>query len=419
MKVRSWLSTCSSASCIATSGDSSASPSPPLTLSPPPKSLFSDSSSSYSDSHTNSTNSSSIQSNLSLLTLPSLPSLQKLTLSPLNPSAALLTSLSPNRRGHVHFLALHNHLLYAASGDQIHVYETLTNTLLDTFSVAGTSGAVKSIAFRSCRILTAHQDCKIRVWKLTNRKKHKLVATLPTLEDRLRRSILPQNYVKIRRHNHRLWIQHHDAISGLAAAGGSYENMIFSISWDRSIKIWNSENLHCLQSINKAHDDAINAVAVSSDGLVYTGSADRKIKVWRREEKKFTAIATLEKHKSAVNALALSGDGSVLFSGSCDRSILVWEREDSAGHMAVAGALRGHAKAILCLINVRDLLMSGSADRTVRIWQRGFDGRFCCLAVLDGHRSPVRSIAAAECGGGVRVFSGCFDGEIRVWELGF
>lgn len=170
--------------------------------------------------------------------------------------------------------------------------------------------------------------------------------------------------------------------------------------------------------MNKAHDDAINAVAVSSDGLIYTGSADRKIKVWRKEGTKYAAIATLEKHKSAVNALALSRDGSALFSGSCDRSILVWEREDSAGHMAVAGALRGHARAVLCLINVRDLLMSGSADRTVRIWQRGFDGRFCCLAVLEGHRTPVRSLAAEE-GGGVRVFSGSFDGEIRMWELAF
>lgn len=155
--------------------------------------------------------------------------------------------------------------------------------------------------------------------------------------------------------------------------------------------------------------------------MIYTGSADRKIKVWRRDEerRRYALVATLEKHKSAVNALALSENGSVLFSGSCDRSILVWEREDSAGHMAVAGALRGHAKAILCLINVRDLLMSGSADRTVRIWQRGFDGRYCCLAVLEGHQTPVRSLAAAEDGGGggVKVFSGSFDGVVRVWQV--
>ncbi|XP_057804234.1 protein JINGUBANG-like [Salvia miltiorrhiza] len=424
MKVRSWLSTCSSATCIATSD--AAAPSPPLTLFPPPKSLFSDtSSSSYSD---NSQTNSSIQSNLSLLTLPSLPSLQKLTLSPLNPSATTsAAALLPLRgRAHVHFLALHNRLLYAALGDQIHVYETLTNTLVDTFNAASdATGAAKSIAFRGGRILTAHQDCKIRVWKLNDQKKHKLVATLPTLEDRLRRFILPQNYVRVRRHKQRLWIQHHDAVSGLAAIDDHRRevNLIASISWDRSIKIWNTRNLNCLQSINKAHDDAINAVAVSTDGLIYTGSADRKIRVWQKEGKseKYAAIATLEKHKSAVNALALNRDGSVLFSGSCDRSILVWEREDSAGHMAAVGALRGHARAILCLINVRDLLISGSADRTVRIWQRGFDARFCCLAVLEGHRTPVRSLAAedGEDGGGLRVFSGSFDGEIRVWEVGF
>ncbi|GLU03179.1 hypothetical protein SLE2022_203940 [Rubroshorea leprosula] len=105
-------------------------------------------------------------------------------------------------------------------------------------------------------------------------------------------------------------------------------------------------------------------------------------------------IATLEKHKSAVNTLALSDDGSVLFSGSCDRSILVWEREDRANHMAVTGALRGHMNAILCLINVSDLLFSGSADRTVRACLRGQEGRYCCLAVLEGHREPVKSLAA-------------------------
>lgn len=136
----------------------------------------------------------------------------------------------------------------------------------------------------------------------------------------------------------------------------------------------------------------------------------------------------MEKHKSAVNALALNDDGSVLFSGACDRSILVWEREDSANHMVVSGALRGHQKAILCLINVSDLLLSGSADRTVRIWKRVYDGSFCCVGVLDGHRKPVKSLAAIQeyngddesqssPNGVVSVFSGSLDGEIKVWQL--
>lgn len=182
----------------------------------------------------------------------------------------------------------------------------------------------------------------------------------------------------------------------------------------------------------KAHEDAVNAVAVSNDGTVYTGSADKRIRVWARPngEKRHVLVATLEKHKSAVNALALNDDGSVLFSGACDRSILVWEREDSANYMVASGALRGHEKAILCLINVSDLLLSGSADRTVRIWKRGCDERFCCLAVLDGHRKPVKSLAAipyqsddddqtnsSPNGGVFSVFSGSLDGEIKVWQV--
>ena len=133
-------------------------------------------------------------------------------------------------------------------------------------------------------------------------------------------------------------------------------------------------------------------------------------------------VATLEKHKSAVNALALNDDGSVLFSGSCDRSILVWEREDSASHMAVVGALRGHGKAVLCLFNVSDLLLSGSADRTVRVWRRGGQGRYSCLAALEGHARPIKSLVAvtesgAQSNGVVTVFSGGLDGEAKVWEV--
>lgn len=242
-----------------------------------------------------------------------------------------------------------------------------------------------------------------------------MVTTLPTVSDRLRRFVLPKNYITVRRHRRQLWIDHADAVTGLAVNGG----LVYSISWDRSLKVWRGSDLRCLESV-RAHDDAVNAVAVAGDGTVYTGSADRRIRIWAKQqgERRHGLIATLEKHKSAVNALALSSDGSVLFSGSCDRSILVWEREDSANHMAVTGALRGHDKAILCLIHVSDLLLSGSADRTVRIWRRGPDGRFSCLAILEGLQKPVKTLAAAPVAdGALHVFGGSLDGEIKAWHV--
>ncbi|PON42310.1 Coatomer beta subunit [Parasponia andersonii] len=428
MGLPSWLATCSSSTCTTTTTTSASAavpPSPKLLVSD--ASSFSDvpTSSTSSNSSNSNTSSPSLQSNLSLQTLPSVPSLQSLSPETLAVSHACLISLRPSLpHSPITCVAVHQGLLYAASLKEINVYDRATSSHLDTFNgqdSSSSSGSVKAVAFSDGNVLTAHQDCKIRVWQMTSNKRYKLLTTLPTVNDRLRRFVLPKNYVSVRRHKKRLWIQHADAVTGLAVNNG----LIYSVSWDKTLNIWRASDLRCVESV-RAHDDAVNAVAVSADGTVYTGSADKRIRVWAKPEgeKRHALVATLEKHKSAVNALALNDDGLVLFSGSCDRSILVWEREDSANHMAVSGALRGHGRAILCLFNVADLLLSGSADRTVRIWRRGHEGRYCCLAVLNGHAKPVKSLAGVtECGGYsdangvVTVFSGSLDGEAKVWQV--
>ncbi|XP_021746525.1 protein JINGUBANG-like [Chenopodium quinoa] len=374
-----------------------------------------------SSSSTSPASNTSLQSHLSLQTLPSVPSLQYFSLLDVSATVTLTHSLSSTLSlpSSISSLSLSSasSLLYVSSGHQINVYDSSTLSLIETFNSDGTSsGAVKSVTFSDGKIFSAHQDGKIRVWKLTASKKHKMVSTLPTLTDRLRRYPVPKNHVKVRRHKTRLWVEHNDAVSSLAVTNGK----IYSVSWDKTLKVWGPKSLRCYESVT-AHEDAINAVIVANDGTVYTGSADGRIRVWAKKsgsEKKHSGIATLEKHKSAVNALALNSDGSILFSGACDRSILVWEREDSAKYMVVSGALRGHNGAILCLINVSDFLISGSADRTVRIWRRGFEGKFCCLSVLTGHSKPVKSLAAKMEGeDGISVFSGGLNGEIKVWSL--
>lgn len=416
MRVRSWL-----ASCATTTTTEHSTSSFPKSQRHIVSETSSSSDTAGSSSSPSDTSYSSLQSNLSLQTLPSVPSLQKLspdeTLN-FSVSHVCTTSLKSASKLPISCIYVHHNLLYAASSHQINVYDRTTWTATNTFNnTNSSSGSVKSITFCDGKIFTAHQDCEIRVWQSTPSKHHKLKTTLPTVNDRLLRFMLPNSYISVRRHKKKLWIEHADAVTGLAVNNG----LIYSVSWDKSLKIWRASDLRCLESI-KAHEDAINAVAVSADGTVYTGSADRRIRVWAKpfNEKRHVLIATLEKHKSAVNALALSDDGSVLFSGACDRSILVWEREDSANHMVVTGALRGHGKAILCLISVSGLLLSGSADWTVRIWQRGNDGRFGCLAVLEGHTKPVKSLAAVmedAQNGTVSVFSGSLDGEIKAWQV--
>lgn len=423
MTVRSWLATCSSVSCTSTADDAIIRfPEKQIPLAS--SKLLASDTSSFSEIPSSSnasqeTSCSSLQSNLSLQTLPSVLSLQTASPDARNVSLShLCVSSLKSQTGHISCLAVTGNLLYAASGGEINVFDLTNYALVDAFNGNdSSSGAVKSVAFLKGEVFTAHQDSKIRVWQITPTRRHQLVATLPTVKDRFLRFFRPKNYVRVRRHKKRLWIEHFDAVSGLAASDG----LLYSVSWDKCLKIWDTSNFRCLESV-KAHDDAINAVAISVDGTVYTASADKRIRVWGRAfgEKRYTSIATLEKHRSAVNTLALSDDGSILFSGACDRSILVWEREDSAHHMAVTGALRGHKGAILSLINVSDLLMSGSADRTVRIWRRAGDSLYSCLAVLEGHERPVKSLVAVSDGvssGTFKVCSGSLDGEIKVWQV--
>lgn len=304
--------------------------------------------------------------------------------------------------------------------------------------------SVKSMVVCGDKLFTGHQDHKIRVWKIdhdVNNQKlatSTRIATLPTLNDRVGKLFLAKNYVKIRRHKTSTWVHHVDAVAALALSHDG--SLLYSASWDRTFKVWRTSDFKCLESVSNAHDDAINAIVVSHDGYVYTGSADRKIKVWRRHdgEKKHTLVATLEKHKSAVNALALSKDGSLLYSGACDRSIIVWEKVPSDGggddggnggegrHMAVAGALRGHAGAILCLSVVGDLVVSGSADKTVRIWRKGINGnKFSRLGVLEGHSGPIKCLAGAldsctsadSSGTSYLLYSGSLDCDVKVWKV--
>ncbi|KAL1542009.1 protein JINGUBANG-like [Salvia divinorum] len=328
-------------------------------------------------------------------------------------------------------LAVRGGLLYAATMKEIDVFDLATLSLVETFGSG--SGWAKSIAFAGGRIFTAHQDCKIRVWQTpisTKSKQHQLISTLPTLRDRFLNCLSSKNYVKVRRHKQNLWIQHADAVSGLAVDGDRGE--LYSISWDKSFKTWKtSSDMQCVGSVSSAHSDAVNAVA-SSGGTVYTGSADGKIKVWRSsasgDRRKRSLKTTLSKHESSVNALALTPDGAGLVSGGGDGVILVWERRDDGGDdedmdFFVACCLKGHKGAILSLVCVNDFLISGSADKSVRIWKygKGFGYRGCCVAVMEGHCKPVKSVVAVEDEDlddqRFSVISGSLDGEIRVWKV--
>ncbi|CAK9141147.1 unnamed protein product [Ilex paraguariensis] len=321
--------------------------------------------------------------------------------------------------GHIYSLAASGDLLYTGSDSKnIRVWKNQK----EFSGFKSNSGLVKAIVIAGEKIFTGHQDGKIRVWKVSARNPsvHKRIGTLPTLKAYIKSSFNPSNYVEVRRNQNAVWIKHFDAISCLSL--NEDQTLLYSASWDKTIKVWRVSNSKCLESIN-VHDDAVNSVVAGFDGLVFTGSADGTVKVWRRELQgkgtKHFFSQTLLKQECAVTALAVNTSATVLYCGSSDGLVNFWEREKLLSH---GGVLRGHKLAVLCLAAAGNLVFSGSADTNICVWKKE-ESDHTCLSVLGGHTGPVKCLAVEEDQESIPddrrwvIYSGSLDKSVKIWTV--
>ncbi|XP_022762802.1 protein JINGUBANG-like [Durio zibethinus] len=325
------------------------------------------------------------------------------------------------KEGHIYSLAAFGDLLYTGSDSKnIRAWKNLKE--LSGFKAK--SGLVKAIVILGDRIFTGHQDGKIRVWKVssTDPSVHKRFSSLPTFKDLIKSSVKPNNYVEIRRNRSVLRIKHFDAVSCLSL--NEELGLLYSGSWDKTMKVWRLANSKCLESID-AHDDAINSVVAGLDGLVFTGSADGTVKVWKRELQgkgtKHFLVQLLLKQGNAVTSLAVNKESAVLYCGSSDGLVNFWECEK---HLSHGGVLRGHKMAVLCLATSGNLVFSGSADKSICVWRREEGGIHTCLSVLTGHTGPIKCLAVEEdhqtsskANRKFIVYSGSLDKSVKVWRV--
>lgn len=321
--------------------------------------------------------------------------------------------------GHIYSLAASGELLYTGSDSKnIRVWKNQK----EFTGFKSNSGLVKAIVISGDKIFSGHQDGKIRVWKISSKDptNHKRVGTLPTLKDYIKSSMKPSSYIEVKKHRSALWIRHFDAISSLSLSED--RKLLYSASWDKTFKVWRTNDFKCLESII-AHDDAVNAVVSGLDGLVFTGSADGTVKVWRRElqgkgTKHFFSQAIL-KQETAVTSLAINADPTFVYCGSSDGLVNYWERDMQLTH---AGVLRGHKLAVLCLVTAGILLFSGSADMGICVWRRQAK-EHVCLSLLTAHTGPVKCLAVEKdddtLAGENRwiLYSGSLDKSVKMWRI--
>ncbi|KAF3333814.1 vegetative incompatibility protein HET-E-1-like protein [Carex littledalei] len=344
------------------------------------------------------------------------------------PTTGLVGSLV-REEGHVYSLAASGELLFTGSESKnIRVWKNQH----EFAGFKSSSGFVKAMVITDGKIFTGHQDGKIRVWKVSHKDPtvYKRVASLPLMKDFIKSSINPSNYVEVKRNRNTVWIRHFDAVSCLSL--DEEAGLLYSGSWDKTVKVWRISDFKCLESI-EAHDDAVNTVAVGSDGLVFTGSADGTVKVWRREITnnkggtiRHMLVKTLLKGESAVTSIAVSKETGVVYAGSSDGKVNYW---DMKRRFSYIGVLRGHKMAVLCLVVSGRLMVSGSADKKLCVWMREEKGEaHTKVTMLTGHEGPVKCVTVKEdeeryqIGSDCRgqrwvVYSGSLDRSVKVWRV--
>jgi WD40 repeat protein len=158
----------------------------------------------------------------------------------------------------------------------------------------------------------------------------------------------------------------------------------------------------------------VTALAFSPDGkTLYAGSADKSWRSWSTANGAPRQTVTTP---SAINAIAISNDGTQLFTAGADGVIRIGSLKPGKSGQKASPALemKGHAKAVTALALVSPAgsqLVSGGADGSVRVW----DIRSGKQLVRIDHGGPVAAVAVRP--DGQAIASAGTNGVARLWSI--
>uniref|UniRef100_A0A8B9I5P7 WD repeat domain 88 n=1 Tax=Anser brachyrhynchus TaxID=132585 RepID=A0A8B9I5P7_9AVES len=145
---------------------------------------------------------------------------------------------------------------------------------------------------------------------------------------------------------------------------------VTSVSYDKTIKLWDMTTRSTLVTINEGHSNAISDCCFTSDGrYLCTASWDKSLKIWDIKTGEFRChepISLNQGHEGSVSSCVFSQDASLVVSGGYDKTIAIWETD--AGYKKLS--LKGHCDWVtdVAISENKKWILSASKDSTLRLW---------------------------------------------------
>lgn len=217
----------------------------------------------------------------------------------------------------------------------------------------------------------------------------------------------------------------------LSVAFSADNRQIVSGSRDKSINVWNTIGVIKKQMNDPAtaHRDWVTCVRFSpnvDEPVIVSSGRDHTVKVW--DMNTFDLKHNLVGHKSYVNAVTVSPDGSLCASGGKDGLAMLWDLNEGKKLSSLDAKGEIHA---LCFSPNRYWLC-GAVGEAIKIWDLETKGEVGILTTAQfkaeaaeeqGTKKkrkkglPVLCTCMAWSHDGKTLFAGYTDNKVRVWSL--